>query len=87
MKNRKIPLRTCVVSKEKLPKQELIRIVRNNENLVFVDLVGKSNGRGAYIKRDIEVLNKAIKSKILERHLEVEIPESIYEELKNIIEK
>ena len=87
MKNRKIPLRSCVVSKEKLPKQELIRVVKNNENLVFVDLTGKSNGRGAYIKKDIEVLEKAVKSKALERHLEVVIPDSVYEELKNIIER
>lgn len=87
MKTKKIPLRTCIVSKEKLPKQELIRIVKNNENQVFIDLTGKSNGRGAYIKKDIDVLNKAIKSKALEHHLEIEIPENIYEELKNIIEK
>lgn len=75
-----------MVSKEKLPKQELIRVVKNNENQVFVDLTGKSNGRGAYIKRDIEVLNMAIKNKSLSRHLEVEIPDSVYEELKKIIE-
>lgn len=87
MKNKKIPLRTCVVSKEKLPKQELIRIVKNNENSVFVDISGKSNGRGAYIKKDIEVLEKAIKTKALERHLEVEIPECVYNELKELIEK
>jgi len=87
MKNKKIPLRTCIISKEKLPKQELIRIVKNNENIVFVDLIGKSNGRGAYIKKDKEVLEKAIKTKALERHLEIEIPDSIYEELKIIIEK
>ena len=87
MKNKKIPLRTCVVSKEKLPKQELVRVVKNNENIVFVDLTGKSNGRGAYIKKDIDVLEKAIKSKALERHLEIEIPNSVYDELRNIIEK
>ena len=87
MKNKKIPLRTCVVSKEKLPKQELIRIVKNNENVVFVDLNGKSNGRGAYIKKDISVLENAIKSKVLERHLEIEIPDNIYDELRIIIEK
>ena len=87
MKNKKIPLRTCVVSKEKLPKQELVRIVKNNENNVFVDLTGKSNGRGAYIKKDVDVLEKAIKSKILERNLEIEIPNSIYNDLRNIIEK
>jgi len=87
MKNRKIPLRTCVVSKEKLPKQELVRIVKNNENQVFVDLTGKSNGRGAYIKKDIDVLEKAIKTKALDHHLEIEIPNSIYDELRIIIEK
>ena len=86
MKNKKIPLRTCVITKEKLPKQELLRIVKNNENQVFVDLTGKSNGRGAYIKKDIDVLEKAIKSKALERHLEIEIPNSVYEELRKIIE-
>ena len=87
MKNKKIPLRTCVISKEKLPKQDLIRVVKNNENLVSVDMTGKSNGRGAYIKKDVSVLEKAIKSKALERHLEIEIPDSIYDELRNIIEK
>lgn len=51
MKNKKIPLRTCVVTKEKLEKKDLIRVVKNNENEVFVDLTGKANGRGAYIKR------------------------------------
>ena len=67
MKNKKIPLRTCVVTKEKLEKKDLIRVVKNNENEVFVDLTGKANGRGAYIKKDIDVLNKARKSKILGR--------------------
>lgn len=87
MKPRKIPMRTCVVSKEQLPKQELIRIVKNKENEVKVDLTGKSNGRGAYIKKDITVLEKAIKSNILGKKLEVKIPDSVYDELKEIIIK
>ena len=87
MKTKKIPLRSCIVTKERLPKQELIRIVKNNQNEVFIDLTGKINGRGAYIKKDIEVLNKAKKSKTLDRHLEITIPEEIYEQLKEIIEK
>ncbi len=85
--NKKIPMRTCVVTREKYPKQELIRIVKNNNNQVFVDLTGKSNGRGAYIKKDLDVLSKAIKTKILEKHLETPIDNTIYEELKEIIEK
>lgn len=87
MKNKKIPLRTCVITKEKLPKQELIRVVKDNENNIFIDLIGKSNGRGAYIKRDINVLDTAIKTKALSRQLEVEIPDEVYEELRKIIEK
>ena len=84
--NRKVPMRTCVVTREKYPKQELIRIVKNNDNQVFVDLTGKSNGRGAYIKKDLDVLAKAIKTKVLEKHLETPIDNTIYEELKGIIE-
>lgn len=85
MKPRKTPMRRCVVTKEQLPKKELIRVVRTPEKNVIVDLTGKHNGRGAYLKKDEEVINKAQKNKILEKHLEVEIPDSIYEELREII--
>ncbi len=84
--NKKVPLRTCVVTREKYEKKDLLRIVRTPEKEVIIDLSGKANGRGAYIKKDIEVLNKAIKSKALERHLECDIPNEIYEEIKTIIE-
>ena len=87
MKQRKIPLRTCVITKESLPKNELLRVVRTPEGDVKVDETGKLNGRGAYIKKDISVLEKAKKSKILEKRLEVEIEDAVYEEIKNIIEK
>ena len=86
MKTRKIPLRTCVVTKENLPKQELLRIVKNKEGEVKVDETGKLNGRGAYIKKDIDVLEKAQKTKILEKKLECPIDESIYDEIRKIIE-
>lgn len=56
---KKIPLRKCVVTQERLPKKELLRIVKNNEGQVFVDLTSKANGRGAYIKKDLEILNLA----------------------------
>ena len=87
MKVRKIPLRSCVVTKEKLPKKDLLRVVRTPEGNVIVDLSGKANGRGAYIKRDLEVLNKASKSKILERRLECAIDEDLYKEIEKICEK
>lgn len=87
MKQRKIPMRTCVISREKLPKQELLRVVRTPQGEVIIDLVGKSNGRGAYIKKDTCILEKARKSKALDRHLECTIPDSIYEEISEIINK
>ena len=87
MKVKKIPLRTCVVTKEKLPKQELLRIVRTPEGNVMIDESGKMNGRGAYIKRDVQVLEQARKKKVLERHLECSIDDSVYEEIKNVLEK
>ncbi len=87
MKQKKIPKRTCVVTREQYEKKDLIRIVKNNEGNVFVDETGKANGRGAYIKKDLEVLEKAKKTKVLDKHLETTISEEIYEELKNIIER
>ena len=85
MKTRKIPMRTCTVTHEKLPKKELVRVVRTPEGEVKVDLTGKLNGRGAYLKKDEEVILKAKKSKILERALGVNIPDSLYEELESMI--
>ena len=87
MKTRKIPLRTCVVTKESLPKQELLRIVRTPEGDIKVDETGKLNGRGAYIKKDLQVLESAQKSNILEKRLECKIDDSVYEEIKKCIEK
>ena len=85
MKVRKIPLRTCCVTHEQFPKKELLRVVRNKDGEVFVDETGKMNGRGAYIKKDLDVLEKAIQTKILEKKLEVSIDESVYEEMRNRI--
>ncbi len=83
-KVRKIPMRMCVVSREKLPKKELIRIVRT-DNGVIIDETGKANGRGAYVKKDIAVIEKAKKTKVLDKHLEVNVPTEIYEQLKEMI--
>ena len=82
---KKIVERTCSVSHEKLPKKDLIRIVRNKELGVLVDETGKVNGRGVYLKKDMDVLEKAIKTNALGRSLETEIPESVYEDIRKII--
>lgn len=78
---KKIPMRSCLITKEKLPKKELIRVVRTPEGNIVIDEIGKQNGRGAYLKKDIEVINKAKNNKVLERVLEVKVPDSIYDEL------
>lgn len=85
MKNKKIPLRTCIVTKEVLPKQELFRIVINKEKEVSIDLTGKQNGRGVYLKKDIAVINKAKDLKLLDKKLEVKIEEKLYEDLINLM--
>ena len=86
MKVKKIPLRTCVVTREKLPKKELLRIVRTPEGKVIVDESGKMNGRGAYIKKDLKVLDEAIKKKSLEKKLECNISDEVYDEIRKILE-
>ncbi len=78
---KKKPMRSCIVTLEKLEKKDLIRVVKNKDGEVFIDASGKANGRGAYLKRDLEVIKKCKENKILDRKLEIDIPNSIYEEL------
>lgn len=85
MKVKKIPMRTCVVTRQKYPKQELIRVVRTKEGEVVVDTTGKVNGHGAYLKKDLTVFEKAEKNKCLNKILEVEVPNNVFEELKNLV--
>ena len=80
-KVKKVPLRTCVVTKEVLPKKSLVRIAATKEGLVSVDLNGKAPGRGAYIKLSKEVIQLAKKNKALDKKLEVSVPDDIYLEL------
>ena len=85
MKTKKIPMRSCVITKEKCAKQDLIRVVRTPDSNVVVDTTGKVNGRGAYLKKDKSVFEKAKKTKALDRILEVNIPDEIYDNLNNLI--
>ena len=77
-------MRMCVVTREKLPKKDLIRVVRTDEG-VIVDTTGKVNGHGAYLKKDLDVFEKAKKSKCLNKILEVDIPDSVFDELKVLL--
>lgn len=87
MKVRKIPMRTCVVTKEKLEKKDLIRVVRTPEGNVVIDESGKLNGRGAYLKKDLAVFEKARKGRILDKILEVSTTEELYDELNKVIDR
>ena len=71
----------CVVTRERFEKRELLRIVRTPEGEVKIDETSKMNGKGAYLKKTEEVINKARKNKILDRALEIEIPGSLYDEM------
>ena len=85
MKAKKIPMRECIVTKERLPKKELVRVVRTPEGNVVVDTTGKTNGRGAYLKIDKEVFLKAKTSKVLNRVLNVEVPDEVFDDLNELI--
>ncbi len=82
---KKIVQRTCIGCMEEKEKKSLIRIVKQNDGKIFIDKTGKANGRGAYICNNIECLEKAIKSKRLERAFEQKIDNEIYESLRGVI--
>ncbi len=83
MKN--MPQRTCMGCNSKKDKKDLIRIVKNKENQISIDRTGKQPGRGAYLCDDIQCLEKVIKSKRLEKVLDIKISEEIYENLRGVI--
>ncbi|MDR1132233.1 MAG: YlxR family protein [Oscillospiraceae bacterium] len=83
---KKIPMRQCTGCREMKPKRELVRVVRSPENMVALDFRGKAQGRGAYVCKKQDCLKKAIKSKALERALEVPMPGEIYAQLQAQLE-
>lgn len=74
-------MRKCVVTNERFEKKALLRVVRTPEGQVIFDPTGKANGRGVYVSKDLKVIEKAQKHKILSRHLNVDIPDEVFEEL------
>ena len=82
LKPRKIPMRMCVGCREMTPKKELLRVVKSPEGVISFDRVGKAPGRGAYICKKVECLNKAVKIHALEKQLECSISEEVYAQLR-----
>ena len=78
----KIPQRQCIGCGQMKDKKELIRILKTQDGSIVIDATGKKNGRGAYICPDEECLQKAFKTKGLERSFKMAIDQSIYDELK-----
>ena len=83
---KKIPQRQCMGCRERKNKRDMIRVVRTTEGTVSLDFSGKLNGRGAYVCPDPTCLQKARKTRSLERCLEVEIPEDVYDRLTREME-
>jgi len=87
MKPRKIPTRQCLGCNEHKPKKELLRVLRTPEGEIILDFTGKKSGRGAYICYDVKCLKKARKSKRIDKSLETEIPEEIYDKMESELEE
>ena len=87
MTPRKIPMRQCLGCREMYPKKELIRAVRSPEGKISLDFKGKLPGRGAYVCRKKECLEKAKKSRAFERAFSVSVPDEVYDELMRQMEE
>lgn len=86
MKQRKIPLRKCVVSGEMKPKKEMIRIVRSKEGVVSIDPSGKMPGRGAYVSIEPSIVKEGWDKKTLDKILEVTLTDEFYQELYDYVD-
>lgn len=78
-------MRKCVVTNERFEKKHLFRVVRTPEGKVIFDQTGKANGRGVYLSKDVTVIEKAKKFKILSKHLDMDIPDQVFESLLAVV--
>ncbi|MDI9484234.1 MAG: YlxR family protein [Bacillota bacterium] len=85
MRKKHVPMRTCVGCRETRPKRDLVRVVREPDGKVGLDLTGKRSGRGVYICAREECLEKARKGRQLERSLEVSVGEDVFADLKRVL--
>ena len=84
---KKLPMRQCAISHARLIKKDLFRILRTPEGEIKVDESGKANGRGVYLKKDKNIIAKARKNKVLDKHLETVVPDEIYDILLDLLSK
>ncbi len=84
---KKIPMRMCTGCREHKPKKELIRVVKSPQGEISIDFTGKKSGRGAYICNNVACLEKAVKTRQLERAFSSSIPQEVYQRLEEELKK
>ncbi|MBQ8306592.1 MAG: YlxR family protein [Blautia sp.] len=84
---KKIPMRQCTGCREMKPKKEMLRVIRTSEGSILLDPTGKQNGRGAYVCRSRECLEKAVRNHGLERSFKAPVPTAVYEKLKEAFDR
>ena len=84
---KKVPMRRCCGCMEMKPKNELVRVVKNKEGVISLDLTGKMHGRGAYLCRNPECLEKARKARRFEREFSCRIPDEIFDGMEAELKK
>lgn len=82
MQTKKIPMRMCCGCNERKAKSDLVRVVKDSEGNLFLDRTGKKNGRGAYLCPNADCLTKAIRSKRMDKCLDAQIPDELYQRLR-----
>ena len=87
MSIKKIPMRQCIGCGEMKSKKEMIRVIKTAENEILLDATGRKNGRGAYLCPSMECMQKAIKTRGLERSFKMAIPAEVYETLEKEMEE
>lgn len=87
MKKKKIPMRKCIISNEMHPKKEMIRVVINKEGEIFADATGKKQGRGAYVSKDVALVEKAQQREVLEKYFNAtkDTLDPVYKEIIRLI--
>jgi hypothetical protein len=78
---KKIPMRRCLATNQMFPKKDLLRIVKTPEGQVIIDLSGKANGHGAYLRKDADVFALAKRKRLLDKALQCTIDEALYDQL------
>ena len=87
MSTKKIPLRQCIGCGEMKSKKEMIRILKTETEGIILDPTGRKNGRGAYLCPSSQCLEKAIKSRGLDRSFKMQVPREVYETLEKEMER